>query len=92
MSKKTQPNGLNTLAMLVSRIGTLEQENKALKEALAVHENRLNNLSVTPQAVNEIVIRALRAHGQILIQATTPPEASQVAEDTQPEEVSATGG
>lgn len=70
--KETKDSSLDLLHVvspLIVRITALEQ-------ALAVHENRLNNLNIPAETVQTIIMRGLRMQGQMLLAVTEPqPEA-----------------
>lgn len=78
------------IATLNEVVASLQEENRDLREALEIHEGRLNNLTLNiPDAtVNAITARVLHTHAQVLIAATSPQPAPQpqMVEEVEEEE------
>lgn len=68
---------------LRKRLKALEEENTTLKEALAIHENRLNNLNIPMESVNAIGVQTLRMLGQMLLAVTEPQKQAEPQAETQ---------
>jgi hypothetical protein len=78
-TKETIPDGLNLLVSLLERV-------KALEEAQAVHENRLNNLNIPVESVNAISVQTLRMLGQMLLAVTEPQKQAEPKQETPAQE------
>jgi hypothetical protein len=75
-TEEHKPDGLNVLASLLHEI-------KALRETVAVHEERLNNLTlnIPDTTVNALVARTLDMHAQVLLAATRPAQSEPVPQE-----------
>ncbi|HLZ64380.1 MAG TPA: hypothetical protein VKR06_46210 [Ktedonosporobacter sp.] len=77
--REHRPDGINIFDAIFRDMAALREENKALREALLAHEERLNNLTLNiPDAtLNAIVARTLDMHAQVLLAAIRPQSAPQ---------------
>ena len=82
MSKSSGAESRQTdLAELKERLESLEHDLQAVKDGLAFHENRLNNLSLSSETVDVISTRTLRGLGQLLVTLTEPQQQQTLSEE-----------